>query len=106
MAEKRTGTTLDWTTEEAYWRNNYTTRPYIGTNQDFAYWSPGYRYGYDSAMKYPGKTWNDVEADLRSAWDRVEYRGQRTWEQIKDAVRDAWDHVTGGGQFGSRSRTA
>jgi hypothetical protein len=46
-------------------------------------------------LKYQGKTWNDVEADLRRAWDRVEYRGQRTWEEIKDAVRDAWNRVTG-----------
>jgi hypothetical protein len=95
MAETRTGSTVDWTTEEVYSRNNYKTRPYIGTNQDFTYWSPGYRYGYDSAVKYRGKTWNEVEADLRNAWDRVEYRGQRTWDQIKDAVRDGWNRVTG-----------
>ena len=95
MAETRTGPTLDWKTEEEYWRKTYTTRPYIGPNRDFAYWNPGYRYGYDSAVKYQGKTWNDVEADLRRAWDRVEYRGQRTWEEIKEAVRDAWNRVTG-----------
>ena len=86
---------LDWTTEEEYWRNNYSTRPYTGTNRDFTYWRPGYEYGYHSAMKYPGKTWNEIESDVRTGWDRFENRGERTWEQIKDAVRDGWDRVTG-----------
>ena len=65
---------LDWKTEEDYWRNNYSTRPYIGANRDFDYWRPGYQYGYESATRYPGKTWNDVEVDLRTGWDRFEHR--------------------------------
>ena len=95
MAEKRTGTTLDWKTEEDYWRTNYTNRSYIGANKEFEYWRPGYRYGYDSAMKYQGRNWNDVENDLRTGWDRYEHRGKAAWEQIKDAVRDGWNRVTG-----------
>ena len=95
MADTRTGATVDWQTEEEYWRNNYSTRPYAVNHMDFEFWQPGYRYGYDSAMKYQGRKWHDVEADLKSGWDRVEHRGKTTWEQIKDAVRDGWDRVTG-----------
>ena len=97
MAEKRPGSVLglDWTTEEAYWRTNYATRPYIRTNREFDYWGPAYRYGYDSAMKYPGRRWDEVENDLRTGWDRFEHRSKSTWEEIKDAVRDGWDRVTG-----------
>lgn len=95
MAESRTGQMLDWTTEEDYWRTNYATRPYTGTNREFDYWRPGYKYGYESAMKHQGKNWNDIENDLRTGWERVEGRGQTTWEQIKDAVRDGWNRVTG-----------
>ena len=95
MAEPRTGSMLDWTTEEEYWRNNYSTRPYIGANRDFDYWNPGYRYGYESATRYQGRTWNDVENDLKTGWDRFEHRSKATWEQIKDAVRDGWNRVTG-----------
>jgi hypothetical protein len=94
MAEPRTGTMRDWETEQEYWRTNYSTRPYASAG-DFEYWQPGYRYGYDSAMKYQGRKWNEVENDLRTGWDRVEDRGQSTWEQVKDAVRDAWNRVTG-----------
>jgi hypothetical protein len=97
MAETRPGSVLglDWTTEEAYWRSNYSTRPYIGTNRDFDYWSPAYRYGYESATRYPGRKWDEVEHDLKTGWDRLEHRSKSTWEQIKDAVRDGWDRVTG-----------
>jgi len=86
---------LDWTTEEDYWRQNYSNRPYVGSNRDFSVWSPGYRYGYESANRYHGRKWDEVESDLRTGWDRYEHRGSSAWEQMKHAVRDAWDRVTG-----------
>ena len=95
MADSRTGSTLDWKTEEEYWRNNYSSRPYVGSNRDFNQWGPGYRYGWESANRYQGRKWDDVESDLRTGWDRYEHRGMSTWEQIKAAVRDGWDRVTG-----------
>jgi hypothetical protein len=97
MADPKTGTTLDWSTEESYWRNNYSTRPYIGNNRDFDYWSPAYRYGYDAAQRFQGHRWDEVETDLRTDWDRYEHRGntRATWEQVKDAVRDGWDRIMG-----------
>ena len=87
--------TLDWTVEDEYWRNNYTTRPYIGSDRNYSRWQPGYRYGWESAQRYQGRQWNDVENDLRTDWDRYEHRGTSTWEQIKDAVRDGWNRLTG-----------
>ena len=97
--DKTTGRTgiADWTAEDDYWRSNYSNRAYIGTNRDYNYWQPAYRYGYESAQRYHGRNWNDVESDLRTGWDRWEHRGTMTgtWENIKAAVRDAWDRVTG-----------
>ena len=89
--------TLDWTVEDSYWRNNYTNRPYVGSDRNYDRWQPGYRYGWESAQRYQGKNFNEVESNLRSDWDRYEHRGNTnsTWEQIKDAVRDGWDRVTG-----------
>ena len=86
--------TLDWTTEDQYWRENYSTRPYA-SDSSYDRWQPGYRYGWESAQRYQGRDWNDVENDLRTGWDRYEYRGTSTWEQIKAAVRDGWDRLTG-----------
>ena len=94
-----TGTTAgaaDWTTEDTYWRSNFASRPYARADRGYEAYQPGYRYGFESAKRYTGRKWNEVESDLRSGWDRYEHRAQSTWENIKDAVRDAWDRVTGG----------
>ena len=87
--------TLDWTTEDEYWRSNFSSRPYVGEDRKYERWQPGYRYGAESAQRYQGKNWNDVESNLRSDWDRYEHRGNSTWEQMKDAVRDGWDRMMG-----------
>ena len=92
---------FNWDDEDAYWRTNYRTRPY-GSSGDYDRFRPGYRFGYESASRYHGREWNDVESDLRSSWDKYEYRGNSTWEQVKDAVRDAWDRVTGKRHVGTR----
>jgi len=97
--DKSTGRSgvLDWTTEDEYWRSNYASRPYIGSNRDYSYWQPAYRYGYDSANQYKGRHWSDVENDLRTGWDKYPHRGtaRGTWEEIKAAVRDGWDRLVG-----------
>ena len=96
MADPNRSAVMDWTAEDEYWRTNYRNRPYAGS-QSYDYYQPGYRYGYESAHRYLGKKWDDVESDLRSGWDRFEHRGERTWDQIKHAVavRDGWDRLMG-----------
>lgn len=89
-----TGALGDWTPEEAYWRANWSGRPYVSADRNFDYYRPGYRFGFESANRYRGRAWNDVENDLRSDWDRWEHRGESAWENVKDAVRDAWNRVT------------
>jgi hypothetical protein len=88
----------DWDTERRWWQENYRSRPYVNADRGFSTYEPGYRYGYESANRYRGRTWSDVENDLRAGWDRYEHRGSAgsKWEHIKDSVKDAWDHVTGG----------
>jgi hypothetical protein len=84
-----------WLDEDNYWRENFRSRPYFGQGTTYESLSGGYRYGYDAAYRYPGRTWDDIASDLERDWDRYEHRGPSTWQQVKDAVRDAWDRVTG-----------
>jgi hypothetical protein len=94
---------MDWDTEDAYWKTNFKSRPYATEqNREYDYYRPGYRYGFESANRYQGRTWDDVEADLERDWDRYEYRNQSTWQQMKNAIRDAWDRVTGRTPVSSR----
>ena len=64
MDKTRQSSTLDWTAEDDYWRTNYKTRSYA-SGSTYDRWQPGYRYGWESAQRYQGKNWNDVEKDLR-----------------------------------------
>jgi hypothetical protein len=85
-----------WEEEDRYWSQRYNTRPYASAGgRDYDFYRPGYRYGYESAKRYEGRNWNDIESDLSRSWSSYENRGHSTWEQVKDAVRDAWDRVTG-----------
>jgi hypothetical protein len=87
-----------WEDEDVYWRNNYRNRPY--GSGDYSAYQPGYRYGSESAQRYQGRQWSEVESDLARDWEGYEHRGSSTWQQVKDAVRDAWDRVTGSGPSG------
>jgi hypothetical protein len=90
-----------WDDEDAYWRTNYFNRPY-GASGDYERFRPGYRFGFESAARYHGRDWNDIEPELRTGWDAYEHRGTSSWEQVKDAVRDAWNRVTGKHPVGTR----
>jgi hypothetical protein len=94
-----------WLTEEEYWRNNYGSRPYASADRGFEFYRPAYRYGIESARRFHGKQWNEVEPELARGWETfkgggwAEFKGERkaesTWESVKAAVRDAWDRITG-----------
>ena len=92
---------LTWDEEDKYWRTNYRTRPYAGSNE-YDFYQPGYRYGYESATRYQNRKWDEVEPELSRGWNTYQYRGTSTWEQVKNAVRDAWDRVTGHRHVGVR----
>ena len=93
---------LNWDEEDLYWKSNYNSRPYASGGTGYDAYRPGYRYGYESAHRYQGRNWSDVESDLSRSWTSYEHRGSSTWEQVKDAVRDAWDRVMGRRTVGSR----
>lgn len=96
MDQPRGSSTLDWTRKMN--TGTRTTRPDLTLERKtYEYWQPAYRYGYASAQRYPNKTWDTVDADLRSGWDRYEQRrhANSTWEQVKQTVRDAWNRIVG-----------
>jgi hypothetical protein len=91
------GWEASWETEDNYWHENFSSRPYALGPDYYDRFRPAYRYGFETGQHGLGRRWDDAEADLRSGWDRYEHRGPNpsAWDEIKDAVRDAWDRVTG-----------
>jgi hypothetical protein len=86
-----------WETEDNFWHENFSSRPYAIGPDYYERFRPAYRYGFESARHHAGRTWDDAEQHLREGWDKFELRGihKSTWDEVKDAVRDAWDRVTG-----------
>jgi BON domain len=97
----------NWADEDRYWRAAHATRPYaLGVSYDVL--GPGYRFGYESAVRHSGRAWDELERDLEREWDRYEHRGQGTWAQVQHAVRDAWNRAVQSGRayLGATGATA
>jgi len=87
--------TSDYDTYAPAFREHYQTT-YGPMGRDYSYYDPAYRYGYTLAndTRYRGvDTWDEVEADARSAWEKGENAAQGAWDDFKDAVRRGWEEV-------------
>lgn len=85
---------LDWATEDAYWREHHAERPYAVADRGYEHYQPAYRYGFEAAFHHPGKSWDEIEADLRRGWETPSQHLEGAWDEMKQAVHDAWAHVT------------
>lgn len=94
LAGKGIAEKIDPTVEEAYWRENYTSRPYVVSGSTFDDYGPAYRYGIDNYPKYRGRSFDDVEADLGRDWQRAKGKSQLTWDHAKYAARDSWQRLS------------
>jgi hypothetical protein len=93
LAGKGIAEQIDPTVEDAYWRDNFMSRPYA-TGSTYDEYQPAYRYGWDSYSKYPGRRFDEVESDLSRDWDRTKGESKLTWERAKLATKDAWNRVS------------
>lgn len=95
-----------WETEDNYWYENFSSRPYAIGPDYYDRFRPAYRYGFESARHHLGRNWDEAEPDLERGWSTYEHRGQTqsTWEEMKQAVRDAWDRVVNGRREESERR--
>jgi hypothetical protein len=75
-------------------RRDWQTR-YAGEGESYETYQPAYEYGYRSANdpRYSGRSWSDVQDDLRT--DYLRTNPHSNWERLQDAVRHGWEKVTG-----------
>ena len=79
--------------EEAYWRDNHASRPYVeGASYDE--YARAYRYGVDAYSRYPDRRFDEVEPDLSRDWGTVRGRSSLEWDRAKHPTRDAWQRVS------------
>ncbi|MEP7302732.1 MAG: glycine zipper domain-containing protein [Caldimonas sp.] len=93
LAGKGIAESIDPTREDAYWRENYASRPYV-SGASYNDFGPAYAYGVSSYRSYAGRTFEDVESDLSRDWTKARGKSSLQWERAKHATRDAWHRVS------------
>ncbi len=94
FAGNKIAESIDPAAEEAYWRENYSSRPYVTREATFNEYRPAYSYGVDAHRRYEGQSFEQAEPELMRDWDRVKGMSSLTWENAKHAVRDSWQRVS------------
>ena len=94
LAGKGVAELIDPTAEEAYWRESYSSRPYVTKGATFDDYGPAYRYGVDAYGQYRGRSFEDVEPELMRDWDRARGRSTLRWNDARNAASDAWQRVS------------
>lgn len=87
------GKAIDPKAEDAYWRQNYIDRPYVGGTRSYDDYGPAYKYGVDNYSRYKGHSFDEVEGDLRRDWSAARGRSSLEWDDARHATRDAWNRL-------------
>jgi hypothetical protein len=91
LAGKGVAEAIDPTTEDAYWRDNYSSRSYVRQGAAYDEYQPAYRYGWETRKAHVDKSFDEAEPTLARDWDARRGASAMTWEQARPACRDAWD---------------
>jgi hypothetical protein len=79
---------------DAYWQENYGSRPYFEKEVPYVDYQPAYQTGHEGYDRYHGKSFDEAEAELKLDYEAVLAQKTGTglsWIKVIDAVRDAWD---------------
>lgn len=93
LVGKAGGEAVDPTIEDAYWNKHYAQEPYY--EQGFSYddYRPAYRTGYEARTQYPGRSFDDVETDLATRYEKSRGSSRLSWQQARPATQAAWNRL-------------
>lgn len=86
---------IDPTGETDYWRNTYSTRPYVDKKRSFdTDYQPAYLYGVQTRNQFSNRNWDQgLESELSRDWDKKRASSTLSWNDAAPAVKDAWDRT-------------
>ena len=92
LAGKGVAEAINPTAEEAHWRDQYTREPYYRAGTAYDVYAPAYRTGWEGRSRYPERTFDEMENELRSDFERLS-GGVGRWEDSRQAARAAWERI-------------
>jgi hypothetical protein len=98
LAGKGVAEAIDPTVEHAYWRSEYSKRPYTAKGSSYEQYAPAYQYGWESYTGHSKnrQTFDALEPELRTGWERRRENQKLSWDDAKAATRDAWERLEKG----------
>ena len=81
------------TGEIEYWRNAHVDRPYYDNASQYTFdqdYLAAYRFGYINSYAYGTLSFDEVEGQLRQAWEQSRDASRLDWDQAREAAKDAW----------------
>jgi hypothetical protein len=93
VAGKGLADVVDPVAEDAYWRDNYSSRPYASA-ASYDEYRPAFGYGVDAYARYPDRTFDEIEPQLGRDWNSRRGSSRLEWDHAKHATRDAWQRVS------------
>ncbi len=86
---------VDPPVEDAYWRENYASRPYA-SGASYDDFGPAYHHGITAFGKYhgQGRSFDEIEPDLARDWTGARGTSTLDWERARPASRDAWQRLS------------
>ena len=79
--------------EDVFWRDNFSSRPYVDKSASYDDYGPAYRHGVEAHTRYPDRHFDEIESDLGRDWSSSRGNSSLEWERAKHASRDGWSRV-------------
>ncbi|WP_020469034.1 hypothetical protein [Zavarzinella formosa] len=92
-AGKGVGELIDPTTEDNWLRDSFAGKHYVMSGETFETYVPAYNYGAEAEARNAGKTFGELEEDLRDKWERDHRIGAMEWTHARDAVKDSYERT-------------
>jgi hypothetical protein len=95
LAGKGAAEAVNPTAEDAWWRDNYASQPWVERTYTYDDYGPAFRTGYEGYARYgaAGKTYDEAEPHMRRDWEQFKGKSRLEWEKAKLASRAAWHRV-------------
>jgi len=90
---KAFGEWIDPTTDDAWLKENFQSRPYVKKGETFDTYTPAYRYGGQAEAQHQGRSFNEIENNVRTDYEKTPAAQSMDWNRAKPAVQDAYDRT-------------
>lgn len=88
-------TFVDFDGELRAWSEQYQNHDFFRTGLKFADYEPAIKLGIDVFLHSHGRTFDEMEEQLKHAYERTRGTAPLDWSEARAAARAAWERMQG-----------